>query len=201
MDEYVRAASERLGIGIEAITFIKMLGKSLDTDNKEQFFYEISFVIRTPESFANRGNLPGYTEKIKTPKKSKKCAERPLIIGFGPAGMFAALEFIDNGIKPIIFERGKKIEERSLDVQRFIKEGVLDTDSNIQFGEGGAGSYSDGKLFSRLNNSEYTNRVLETYIRFGAPEEIGYVSKPHLGTDVLCRIVRNIREHILEQRR
>lgn len=113
--------------------------------------------------------------------------------------MFAALELIDQGIKPLIFERGKRIEDRSVDVQRFIKERVLDPESNIQFGEGGAGSYSDGKLFSRRVNSRYINKVLDTFIKFGAPEKIRYVSKPHLGTDVLCRIVRNIRSYILEK--
>ena len=123
--------------------------------------------------------------------------QRPIIIGFGPAGMFAALELLEYGLKPLIFERGKKIEERSIDVQRFINERVLDPESNIQFGEGGAGSYSDGKLFSRVNNSTYANRVLDTFIKFGAPEEIGYIRKPHVGTDVLCRIVGNIRRHIL----
>ena len=112
--------------------------------------------------------------------------------------MFAALELLEYGLKPLIFERGKKIEERSIDVQRFIHERVLDPESNIQFGEGGAGSYSDGKLFSRVNNSTYANRVLDTFIKFGAPEEIGYIRKPHVGTDVLCRIVGNIRRHILE---
>jgi len=83
--------------------------------------------------------------------------------------------------------------------KRFKKEKVLDPESNIQFGEGGAGSYSDGKLFSRKMNTEYINKVLDTFIQFGAPEEIGYVSKPHLGTDVLCRIVLNIRNYVLEQ--
>ena len=111
--------------------------------------------------------------------------------------MFAALELIAYGQKPIIFERGKKLEERSLDVQKFRKEKVLDPESNIQFGEGGAGSYSDGKLFSRKLNSTYINKVLDTFIKFGAPEEIGYVSKPHLGTDVLCKIVLNMRNYIL----
>ncbi|MBV5317503.1 MAG: dehydrogenase, partial [Desulfobulbaceae bacterium] len=101
---------------------------------------------------------------------------------------------------PIIFERGKIIEERSVDVQQFINTRALDPESNIQFGEGGAGSYSDGKLFSRRdNNTSFVNRVLQTYIKFGAPEEIGYISKPHLGTDVLCKIVRNIRRYILER--
>jgi uncharacterized FAD-dependent dehydrogenase len=125
--------------------------------------------------------------------------ERPVIIGFGPAGMFAALELIEYGIRPLIFERGKKIEDRSIDVQRFIKERTLDPESNIQFGEGGAGSYSDGKLFARIKNSYYADKVLDTYIKFGAPEEIRYVSKPHIGTDVLCKIVRNIRNYILER--
>ncbi|MBN1384387.1 MAG: dehydrogenase [Elusimicrobia bacterium] len=125
--------------------------------------------------------------------------ERPVIIGFGPAGMFAALELIDSGIKPLIFERGKKIEERSVDVQRFIEERVLDPESNIQFGEGGAGSYSDGKLFSRIKNSEHADKVLRTFIKFGAPEKIRHTGKPHLGTDVLCGIVRNIRNYILER--
>jgi uncharacterized FAD-dependent dehydrogenase len=122
-----------------------------------------------------------------------------IIIGFGPAGMFAALELLDHGIKPLIFERGKKIEERDSDVQRFIRERILDPESNIQFGEGGAGSYSDGKLFSRINNSVHANKVLDTFIKFGAPEEIGRVRKPHLGTDVLCGIVRNIRNSVLER--
>ena len=88
-------------------------------------------------------------------------SDQPIIIGFGPAGMFAALELVDAGIKPRIFERGKKIEARSIDVQRFIKERELDPQSNIQFGEGGAGSYSDGKLFSRKENSEYVKKVLQ----------------------------------------
>ncbi len=199
VDEYVKAASQKLNISEETIKFTKILSKSLDVSSKEQFYYKISIVVCTPDSFDNRGNFPVYTEKVKAERKSKNVAERPVIVGFGPAGMFAALELIDHGIKPLIFERGKKIEERSVDVQRFINERALDPESNIQFGEGGAGSYSDGKLFSRIKNSQYANRVLDTFIKFGAPEEIGYVSKPHLGTDVLCRIVKNIRSYILER--
>jgi hypothetical protein len=198
-DEYLTAASQKLKICKTTIQFIKILNKSLDAGSIDQFFYDITIVISTPDSFNNEENLPVYTEKIKTERKSINSVERPVIIGFGPAGMFAALELIEYGLKPLIFERGKKIEERSVDVQRFIKEKVLDPESNIQFGEGGAGSYSDGKLFSRKKNSEYIDKVLDTFIKFGAPEEIGYISKPHLGTDVLCRIVRNIRNHILER--
>ena len=199
VDEYVKAASQKLNISEDNIQFTKILSKSLDMSSKEQFYYEISIVVSTPDSFDNRENFPVYIEKIKAERISTNIRERPVIIGFGPAGMFAALELIDNGIKPLIFERGKKIEERSIDVQRFIKERALDPESNIQFGEGGAGSYSDGKLFSKIKNSQYANKVLDTFIKFGAPEEIGYVGKPHLGTDVLCRIVKNIRGYILER--
>ncbi|MEK6679755.1 MAG: dehydrogenase, partial [Nitrospirota bacterium] len=141
-DEYVKAASQKLSISEDNIQFTKILSKSLDVSSKEQFYYEISIVVSTPDSFDNRENFPVYIEKIKTERKPTNIRDRPVIIGFGPAGMFAALELIDYGIKPLIFERGKKIEERSIDVQRFIKERTLDPESNIQFGEGGAGSYS-----------------------------------------------------------
>ncbi|MBA4418891.1 MAG: dehydrogenase [Syntrophus sp. (in: bacteria)] len=204
MEEYLKAAAQRLGVRENHIECTKILSKSLDTSSKEQFYYKLSIVVSTLDSFNNRENFPLYTGKTETDRGMSCLAgqlidtkERPIIIGFGPAGMFAALELIYYGIKPLIFERGKRIEERSVDVQRFITERVLNPESNIQFGEGGAGSYSDGKLFSRVNNSEYVKRVLDTFIRFGAPEEIRYISKPHLGTDVLCRIVGNIRRYIL----
>lgn len=126
-------------------------------------------------------------------------SDRPIIIGFGPAGMFAALELIESGYSPLIFERGKSIEERSKDINRFFLKRELDTESNIQFGEGGAGSYSDGKLFSRKNNTPIAQKVLETFIRFGAPEEILSEHKPHIGTDILCEIVKNIRGYIISK--
>lgn len=199
MEEYVKAAALRLQISEKTARLVKILGKSLDIGNQEQFYYEISAVVSAPDSFDNKENFPVYIETKRTDRPLKKSTARPIVIGFGPAGMFAALRLIEYGLKPLIFERGKKIEERSKDVQTFIKEKALDPESNIQFGEGGAGSYSDGKLFSRMNNSEYIKKVLDTFIEFGAPEEIGYVNKPHLGTDVLCRIVRNTRNYILER--
>jgi len=198
-EEYIAAAAAQLQITGQALKLVRILSKSLDIGNKEQFYYEISLVVSAPEGFPENENYPVYIEKTGPQREIKQTTGRPVIIGFGPAGIFAALELIDHGIKPLIFERGKKIEDRSVDVQRFMKERVLDPESNIQFGEGGAGSYSDGKLFSRRENSSYINKVLDTFIKFGAPEEIRYVSKPHLGTDVLCRIVRNIRNHILER--
>ena len=198
--EYLRAASQKLDLAEGHLAVTAILSKSLDMSCKEQFYYKLAIVVRVPKSFANKENFPQYTEQIQTERKSASIKDRPLIVGFGPAGMFAALELIDYGLKPLIFERGKKIEERSVDVQRFIRERQIDPESNIQFGEGGAGSYSDGKLFSRRNNNTgAVSRVLKTFVKFGAPEEIGYISKPHLGTDVLCKIVRNIRIYILER--
>jgi uncharacterized protein len=196
--EYLKAASEKLNVCETAISIAKILSKKLDTGDQAQFYYDISIVVHISDDFDNINNLPVYTEKTVEERKRKTISERPVVIGFGPAGMFAALELISYGLKPVIFERGKRLEERAIDVQKFMKQRLLDPESNIQFGEGGAGSYSDGKLFSRKKNTDYNNRVLDTFIRFGAPEEIGYISKPHLGTDMLCVIVRNIRNFILD---
>jgi len=126
-------------------------------------------------------------------------SERPIIIGFGPAGMFAALELIELGYRPMIFERGKSIDERSADINKFFLERQLDAESNIQFGEGGAGSYSDGKVFSRKNNTPIAQKVLETFVKFGAHGDILSDHKPHIGTDVLCEIVKKIRKYIISK--
>ena len=199
MDEYLKAASQKMETD-EEVSVTKILSKSLDLKNKEQFYYMVSLVVSIDDSFPNKQKFPVYAETKEVNREKANSTERPIIVGFGPAGMFAALELIDHGFKPFIFERGKKIEERSVDVQRFIKERELNPESNIQFGEGGAGSYSDGKLFSRRNNNtSYVNRVLRTFVKFGAPPEIEYIGKPHLGTDVLCKIVRNIRLYVLER--
>ena len=199
-EAYLEAAAQRLALASGEIAIATILSKALDVSCAEQFYYKLALVVHTPADFVNTQGFPVYREPARTERPISNSQERPLIVGFGPAGMFAALELLAHGLKPIIFERGKRIEERSKDVQRFIAERRIDAESNIQFGEGGAGSYSDGKLFSRRNsNSGFVNRVLETFIRFGAPAEIAYISKPHLGTDVLRAIVRNIREHILER--
>ena len=217
-DETIAAVSQKLGIGKERVSIQKMLSKTLDIRDKDQFVYNISLVARIASPFKNSQNLPEYTppaapetrpikahpdktspaqtQKTQAPPKKPS----PIIVGFGPAGMFAALEMINRGMTPIVFERGKKIEERSEDVRRFIRQRKIDPESNIQFGEGGAGSFSDGKLFSRRNhNSSVINRVLATFVKFGAPKQIEYIGKPHLGTDVIRKIVANIRRHILEK--
>ncbi len=197
---YVNAAAQKMRTDKGKISIVKILSKSPDYKNQEQFYYNVSLVVTIDDSYENKQKFSVYLEQPQATRKTVTTKEKPLIIGFGPAGMFAALELIDRGINPVIFERGKKIDERSVDVQKFIRKRVLNPESNIQFGEGGAGSYSDGKLFSRRNNNTSTvNRVLKTFVKFGAPAEIEYISKPHLGTDVLCKIVRNIRRYILER--
>jgi len=191
------AAAAKLGLAEGDIKDLKILAKALDISDQAQFYNVYSLAAAVPPGYDNKNNFPVYAAPEKTAKPRPALKERPIVIGFGPAGMFAALELIEYGLKPLVFERGKKIEERHADVQRFVTERALDPESNIQFGEGGAGAYSDGKLFSRVNNSVYGSKVLDTFIKFGAPPEIGYTAKPHIGTDVLCSIVRNIREHIL----
>ncbi|HAF95648.1 MAG: dehydrogenase [Elusimicrobia bacterium GWC2_51_8] len=197
-EEYLKAAARKLQLPVTAVKAVRILSKSLAAGDKRQFYYEISLVVSVPSDYGNKDKFPLHAAKPAVLRKPAPAGRRPVIIGFGPAGMFAALELIGYGLKPLIFERGKKLEERRLDVQKFIGERTLTPGSNIQFGEGGAGAYSDGKLFSRPNNSVYASKVLDTFIEFGAPEETGYVSKPHLGTDVLHKITANIRNYILQ---
>lgn len=120
--------------------------------------------------------------------------DRPVIIGFGPAGMFAALKLSEAGLMPVVYERGDSIEERHRKVDEFWNTGKLDTQSNVQFGEGGAGTFSDGKLNTVIKDPTGRIRnVLEMFVRFGASSEILYSNKPHIGTDVLMNVVYNIR--------
>ena len=122
--------------------------------------------------------------------------DRPVIIGFGPAGMFAALKLSEAGLMPVVYERGDSVEERHRKVDEFWNTGKLDTQSNVQFGEGGAGTFSDGKLNTVIKDPTGRIRnVLEMFVRFGASSEILYSNKPHIGTDVLMNVVYNIRKY------
>lgn len=135
--------------------------------------------------------------KYKDPQPGvKPMAHRPLVIGFGPAGMFSALLLAQMGYRPIVLERGQKVEERVKSIDDFWKKGKLNPDSNVQFGEGGAGTFSDGKLTSRVRDLR-GRKVLEEFVKAGAPEDILYKAHPHVGTDLLRDIVKNIREQII----
>lgn len=123
---------------------------------------------------------------------------RPVIVGTGPAGLFCGYFLAKHGYRPLMLERGRQVEKRQEDVEKFWREGVLDPDSNVQFGEGGAGTFSDGKLNTLVKDKYGRNReVLKIFVEAGAPEEILYEAKPHIGTDILRTVVRNLREQII----
>lgn len=123
----------------------------------------------------------------------------PVIVGAGPAGLFCAYALVLAGVQPLIIERGKPVEERTSDVEAFWKTGVLNPASNVQFGEGGAGTFSDGKLNTLVKDPAGRNRfVLETFVKFGAPERILYENKPHIGTDILAKVIRAMRIFMIE---
>lgn len=125
---------------------------------------------------------------------------RPVIVGAGPAGLFAAYQLTEAGYAPLIIERGRPVEERKADVERFWETGVINPDSNVQFGEGGAGTFSDGKLNTGVKDPSGRNRfVLETFVRFGAPAEILYDHKPHIGTDILADVIASMREYLISR--
>ena len=142
--------------------------------------------------------LSSYTPiSYEIPDFHNMLCERPVIVGFGPAGMFAAYVFARAGLKPIVLERGAPVEERTKEVEHFFQTGILNPNTNVQFGEGGAGTFSDGKLHTGIHDPRI-QFVLKLFVEFGAPSDILYQAKPHIGTDYLVSVVKNIREKIIE---
>ena len=179
--------------------------KSIDARNKEDvhYIYCIDLELKNKEKYANKQKYKKL-EEIKENKLlkleidrniNKRIINTPLIIGAGPAGLFSALTLIQNGLKPIIIEQGNSVEQREKTINEFLTTGKLNEFSNVQFGEGGAGTFSDGKLTTGIN-SQYCKKVLQEFVNFGAPEEILYLSKPHIGTNNLVKIIKNMRIYI-----
>ena len=185
----------------------KILKKSIDARKKPELFYVYSCGIQIPqqEKVCKNAKNPNVLVVNEKHYEIPSCGtlelkHRPVIIGAGPAGLFAAYTLCLAGFKPILIERGKSVEERTKDVEEFWKTGVLNTASNVQFGEGGAGTFSDGKLNTVVKDPMKRNSfVLETLVEFGAPDAILYENKPHIGTDILCEVIANLRNYLLEQ--
>jgi uncharacterized FAD-dependent dehydrogenase len=137
-------------------------------------------------------------EPLSTLPKSLVPQSPVLVVGTGPSGLFCALRLLDRGIKPLVIERGESVDERVKATDLFFYTGFLNPESNVQFGEGGAGTFSDGKL-NTGTHSPLIGEVLSTFVRFGAPEEIEWLSKPHIGSDSLKTVVKNMRQYIIDQ--
>ncbi len=179
--------------------------KSIDARKKENIFcvYTVDVAgCQEEERLVNR--LKRGSVSIVNPEQYVNAVpgagvlnHQPVIIGAGPAGLFAALTLAEQGYRPILLERGQDVDTRTADVEKFWQTGVLNTSSNVQFGEGGAGTFSDGKLNSVIKDIR-CRKVLETFVRFGAPKEILYHAKPHIGTDRLKVVVKAMRNAIIE---
>ena len=196
-DELFEKIYKKYKINKNDVTERRIIKKSIDARNKADIFYNYSVELECKnENKIKNVQIVKKEEPFKI-IVNRKSSKRPIIIGAGPAGLFSALTLAQNGIKPIIIEQGKTVDERKKDVEEFQKTGKLNTLSNVQFGEGGAGTFSDGKLTSGIHNP-LCKIVLKEFYNFGAPEQILYINKPHIGTDNLINIIRNMRNEIIK---
>ena len=180
---------------IEKVIWTK---RSIDSRKKSdiKFVYNVEVILKNDVDISKLKNISIVKETKIIERKPINSGEEVLVVGTGPAGLFAALRLAEYGYKPIIIERGEAVDERDKTVDNFIKTGELNENSNIQFGEGGAGTYSDGKLNTRIK-SEYIEKVFAEFVECGAQKEILWDYKPHIGTDVLKVVVKNLRNKII----
>ena len=180
--------------------------KSLDARKKPNLFYvyTIAANVQNEKRIIKKNRNKNITIKEEndsyhcTPTGTHVLTYRPVVIGTGPAGLFCGYALARMGYRPILLERGASMEERQKDVQDFWKTGKLNPESNVQFGEGGAGTFSDGKLNTLVHDTHNRGKeVLRLFVKYGAPESILYDAKPHIGTDILAKVVKNIREAII----
>ena len=202
------AILKRLGIAKSALTAFSIFKRSHDARKKNAMLFVYSVDVDVRDEAAVLNKLRGDTAVKLSPDTSyhfighasagSTPTLRPVIVGFGPCGIFAALILAQMGLKPIVLERGKSVRERTQDTWGLWRKKILDPESNVQFGEGGAGTFSDGKLYSQIKDPRFLGRkVMSEFVKAGAPAEIMYVSKPHVGTFRLVGVVEKMREEII----
>ncbi len=205
-DELKKKIIKKLKLNSSAEFTYRILKRSLDARKKPELFYTYSVAvdIKNEAAIVKRcrdSSVLIYEEKHYhiPPSGDTVLKNRPVIVGAGPAGLFCAFILTEAGYSPIVIERGSRVEKRTEDVARFWDTGILDPSSNVQFGEGGAGTFSDGKLNTSVKDPTGRNTlVLETFVRFGADSSILYDNKPHIGTDVLSDVIVNMRNYLIE---
>jgi uncharacterized FAD-dependent dehydrogenase len=191
----------RYSLEPDVLTGFSVVRKGIDARKKSRvkIIFTIEFTLSDEEGFWRQHQQDQDLEIVpakKQPQFLRLVNERRIIIvGMGPAGIFAGLRLLDYGLTPTILERGRPVAERVKDIAAFWRNGALNPESNVQFGEGGAGTFSDGKLTTRIRDAN-TGYVLGKLVRFGAPSDILYLAKPHIGTDRLRRAIVNIRQHL-----
>ncbi|MDO4484293.1 MAG: hypothetical protein Q4C54_07650 [Clostridia bacterium] len=197
------AAARKLHLPEKAVQSVKLQKRSVDARDKGDvhFVVTVDAAVEGEAQYLKKKLPAGVAQVTKKPAAPVPCpsfTQRPVVVGAGPAGLFAALTLACAGAKPILIERGKCVDDRAADVDRMRENGILDTESNVQFGEGGAGAFSDGKLTTGIK-SPFQKVVLESLVKHGAPEEILYLQMPHIGTDLLRGVVASIRQEIISR--
>lgn len=183
--------AQTCNVSSNKITGFNLLKQSIDARGKQVWFH-LTIDVFIDEPYRSTNFIP---LQLKDVSRSNK---KVIVIGAGPAGLFAALNLIENGIKPIVLERGKDVRARRRDLAAINKEGVVNPESNYCFGEGGAGTYSDGKLYTRSTKRGDVFKILSTLVHFGADEKILYEAHPHIGTNKLPHIITSVRNKIIE---